>query len=424
MEHKLSGMDQIIEKKRWTVKRILAIVFSVALLSLVAGQIIWGDYRSKMTVDRQRVTIAEVETGDFLDYISITGTVQPLRTVYLDAIEGGRVEEVLIEEGNMVRKGDVILRLSNTNLHLSIMNREADLAEQMNTLRDTRLLMQKNQLDLQSQLLDLDHSIELETRRFRQAETLFNQNVIPEDEYLDIKESYQYLLSKRKLVLQTQRQDSLFRAVQVEQLEASVERMQQTLALVRRKVENLDVRAPVPGQLASLNAEIGEAKSAGQRLGQIHILDDFKLEADIDEHYISRVSRGLRAEFEFTGQTWELQMRKVYPEVRNGRFLVDFEFDDKRPERLRIGQTFRVRLELGEPKQALLLPRGGFFQKTGGQWIFVITPEGDRAVRRDIQLGSMNPKFYEVLGGLEAGEKVIVSGYDQFDQTEVLILEQ
>ncbi|NQV17438.1 MAG: HlyD family efflux transporter periplasmic adaptor subunit [Armatimonadetes bacterium] len=415
-------MDRIIKKKKWTVKKILWLTIGGIIAILIIYNIFWGDRSSKLNVRTERITIEEIKEDFFQDYITITGTVFPIRTVFLDAIEGGRVEEIYIEAGSMVEEGDVILKLSNTNLHLSIMNREASLAEQMNNLRNTRLFMEQNKLDLKRQLLELDYSLSIQEREYENKKDLYEKNFISDKEFTDIKDRYEYLMDSRELVIENQKQDSLFRAVQIKQLEESVERMEENLTLVRKKLDDLNVKALVSGELAFVNAEIGEAKSAGERLGQINVLDSYKIQANIDEHYISRVNVNLPGEFVFTNETYELKATKIYPEVQNGRFSVDLEFIDNFPQNIRIGQTFRVKLELGQSKVALLVPRGGFFQSTGGQWIYVLDKSESFAEKRDIRLGSMNPRYIEVLEGLEAGEKVVISSYDNFGDVDKLIL--
>ena len=415
-------MDRKIEKKKWTPKKIIWLLIGGIFAFLILYNLIFGDHSAKFNVQKERISIEEVKEDYFQDYITVTGTVEPISTIFLDAMEGGRVEEIVTEDGTMVKKGDVILRLSNTNLHLEIMNREANLAEQINNLRNTRLSMEQNKLNLTRQLLELDYQLNIQKREYENSKDLFSKKFISDKEFEEEKEYYEYLFKTRELVIENQKQDSLFRAIQVTQLENSVEQMQLNLKFVRKKLDNLNVKAPVSGLLVDVNAEIGEAKSRGQRLGQIHVLDEFKIRLEIDEHYISRVNANLIGEFDFTGKTYELRIKKIYPEVRSGRFGVDLVFSENVPERIRTGQTFRVKLELGESKMAILVPRGGFYQSTGGQYIFVIDPSEKFAVKRDIRLGRMNPKYYEVLEGLEQGEKVVVSSYDNFGRAEKLIL--
>jgi HlyD family secretion protein len=415
-------MDRMIEKKKWTPKKIIWLSISGIFAFLILYNLIFGDHRTKFNVQKERISIEKVKEDYFQDYITVTGTVEPISTIFLDAMEGGRVEEIISEEGTMVEKGDIILRLSNTNLHLEIMNREANLAEQINNLRNTRLSMEQNKLSLTRQLLELDYQLNIQKREYENSKDLFIKKFISDKEFEEEKEYYEYLSKSRELVIENQKADSLFREIQVFQLENSVEQMQLNLKFVRNKLDNLSVKAPVSGLLVSVNAEIGEAKSRGQRLGQIHVLDEFKIHLEIDEHYISRVNANLIGEFDFTGKTYKLRIKKIYPEVRNGRFGVDLVFSEDVPERIRTGQTFRVKLELGESKIAILVPRGGFYQSTGGQYIFVIDTSEKFAVKRDIRLGRMNPKYYEVLEGLEQGEKVVVSSYDNFGRAEKLIL--
>ena len=415
-------MDRKIEKKKWTPKKIIWLSIGGIFAFLILYSLIFGDHSAKFNVQKERISIEEVKEDYFQDYITVTGTVEPISTIFLDAMEGGRVEEIVTEDGTMVKKGDVILRLSNTNLHLEIMNREASLAEQINNLRNTRLSMEQNKLNLTRQLLELDYQLNIQKREYENSKDLFSKKFISDKEFEEEKEYYEYLFKTRELVIENQKQDSLFRAIQVTQLENSVEQMQLNLKFVRKKLDDLSVKAPVSGLLVSVNAEIGEAKSRGQRLGQIHVLDEFKIRLEIDEHYISRVNANLIGEFDFTGKTYKLQIKKIYPEVRNGRFGVDLVFSEDVPERIRTGQTFRVKLELGESKIAILVPRGGFYQSTGGQYIFVVDPSEKFAVKRDIRLGRMNPKYYEVLEGLDPGEKVVVSSYDNFGRAEKLIL--
>ena len=415
-------MDRKIEKKKWTPKKIIWLSIGGIFVFLILYNLIFGDHSAKFNVQKERISIEEVKKAHFQDYITVTGTVEPISTIFLDAMEGGRVEEIVTEEGTMIKKGDVILRLSNTNLHLEIMNREANLAEQINNLRNTRLSMEQNKLSLTRQLLELDYQLNVQKRDYENSKDLFSKKFISDKEFEEQKEYYEYLFKTRELVIENQKADSLFREIQVAQLENSVEQMQLNLEFVRKKLDNLSVRAPVSGLLVSVNAEIGEAKSAGQRLGQIHVLDEFKIRLEIDEHYISRVHANLIGEFDFTGKTYKLQIKKIYPEVRNGRFEVDLVFTEDVPERIRTGQTFRIKLELGESKMAILVPRGGFYQSTGGQYIFVIDPSEKFAVKRDIRLGRMNPRYYEVLEGLEPGEQVVISSYDNFGRAEKLIL--
>lgn len=416
-------MDKPIERKTWTFKRIAGIGGVGIFVFAILYTIVWGDHSSKLNVELPKITVSTVVNDDFQEFIPITGNVLPIKTVFLDAIEGGAVERRFVEEGAFVSTGDTILQLANTNLLLDIMNREAQLFEQINNLRNTRLAMEENRLTLEGQLLEIDYLIKQKQQKLNRTSTLVKQEMVSQEEFEDIRDEARYLENKKKLTVQSHRQDSLFRAVQVEQLEASVHRMNANLSVVKRKIENLFVRAPIKGQLTSLNAEIGELKSAGENLGQIDVLDAYKVRCAIDEHYITRVFIGQRGEFTLAGSQYDLIVKKVYPEVENGSFEVDMQFDGATPADIRRGQTLHIRLELSSLTQALLLARGSFYQKTGGNWVFVVDPSGDYAVRRNVRLGRQNPDFYEVLEGLSQGEVVITSSYDTYENIEKLILQ-
>jgi len=416
------SMDRKIERK-WYQKRQLwwsgggGLVILILILLVLTT-----DSQSRLNVETERITISSVEHGPFQVYIPLTGTVMPIRTVYLDAMEGGRVEAVLREAGSFVNKGDTILHLSNASLLLDIMNREAQLFEQSNNLRNTRLAMQQNALDLEGQLLDLKRQMQTAERNFIQNQKLFERRLNSEDEFNNARDQYDYVKRRLELTLESQKQDSLFRTLQIEMLEASVERIQTNLTIVRQNFENLYLRAPVTGQLTSLNAEVGESKMRGERLGQVDILDGFKIRAGVDEHYITRVQVGLEGEFDLAGTTYRLGIIRVYPEVRDGRFEVDMEFLGEVPQDIRRGQTAHVRLELSDVTECVLLPRGGFYQSTGGRWAYVVDESGDFAVKREIRLGQQNPRMFEVLDGLQPGDRVVTSSYDNFGDVDKLVL--
>ena len=417
-------MDRVIEKKRWNRKRILYFSGGAILVLFVLYNLIFADHSSRLNVRAERITISEVSEGLFLDYIPANGNVLPLQTVYLDAVEGGQVDTLFVEEGAYLEVGDPIIRLSNTSLLLDIMYREAEQVQQINNLQNTRLAMEQNSLTLRGQLLDLDNQISEAKRQFEQAEQLHSQNLISDMDYARSRDTYNYLVKRRKLTLDTHQTDSLFRNVQIQQLEANVERMRSNLSIVKQRLDRLTIRAPIPGQLTQLNGEIGQSMSTGQRIGQIDRLDGFKVRAGIDEHYIARITPGLTGQFEFNGQTNDLMIDKVYPQVTNGRFEVDMVFTGQTPDGIRRGQTVRIRLELGGSSEATLLPVGGFYQSTGGQWVYVVSDDGSYATKRDIQIGRQNPRDYEVLSGLEPGEQVITSSYDTFGDVDKLILKQ
>ncbi|NLI23475.1 MAG: efflux RND transporter periplasmic adaptor subunit [Bacteroidales bacterium] len=418
----MNGMDKKIEKRHPRLKRIIWISAIAVLVLLVIYSMFFGDKSSRLNIETDKITIATVERDIFQDYIAVIGTVEPIQTIYLDAIEGGRVEEILRDEGSKLRKGDVIIRLSNHNLLLEISNHEAEVARAVNELRQARLLMVQQQLINQSSIIDTRKVLKQQERTFRNNEKLFETNSISREELEKSKEEYQASLEKMNLLLENQKQDSMFRAIQVASLESSVSRMEKNLVLIRARLDNLDIKAPVDGELATLNPEVGEVINYGTRIGTINILDSYKLKAEIDEHYIDRVKKGLKGACDFSGKDYTAHIEKIFPEVKNGRFFVDMIFDDSVPSQIRIGQTSRIKLELGESQPAVLLPRGGFYQSTGGQWVYVILPEQHVAVKRAIRIGRQNPRFYEIIEGLEPGEKVIVSGYDNFGNADKLIL--
>jgi len=416
------GMDRKIERQWYQKKQVWWSAGGTLVIFLIVYLILTSDTQSRLNVNTERITISTVERGPFQVYIPLTGTVMPIRTVYLDAMEGGRVEAVIREAGSFVNQGDTILHLSNTSLLLDIMNREAQLFEQSNNLRNTRLAMQQNSLRLEGELLDLDRQIQGAKRTFEVSQQLYERNLASHDEFADARDQFEYLQRRRELTMETQHQDSLFRSMQIEMLEASVDRIQANLNVVRQNLENLYLRAPVTGQLTSLNAEVGESKVRGERLGQIDILDGFKVRAGVDEYYIVRVEQGLSGEFDLAGQTYELVVSKVYPEVRDGRFEVDLEFVGAAPVDIRRGQTVHIRLELSDLTECVLLARGGFYQSTGGRWAYVLDEAGEFAIKREIRLGQQNPRMFEVLEGLEPGDRVVTSSYDNFGDVDKLVL--
>jgi len=415
-------MDRKIEKKKWPPKKIAIYTISAIVVFLFIYTLIFGDSSSKLNVQTERLTISTVSIGPFQEFIPVTGNIVPIKTVYLDAIEGGRVETKFIEEGALVSTGEEILKLDNTNLHLDIMYREAELFQQINNLRNTRLEMEKTRLSLKGQLVELEYEIAQQNRLFDRSKEMYNKNLISKQEFEQVQDRYYYLLESKKLTLESHKQDSVFREVQISQLEASVQRMQANLEIVKTKLENLIIKAPITGQLTSLNAEIGESKSPGERLGQIDVLDSFKVRVDVDEFYIARIEIGKTGSFDFAGKTYQVEIRKIYPEVQNGRFAVDMYFGEEVPQGIRRGQTLHIRLALGDLSEATLLARGGFYQKTGGQWVYVLDKSDDFAIKRDIKIGRQNPQYFEVLDGLKPGEKVITSSYETFGDNEKLVL--
>ena len=415
-------MDRKIEKKKWTNKKILIVGASSIFVIIILYNFIWGDKTTRLNIDNEKITIGEVKFEQFQEFIPITGTVQPIQTFFLDVREGGRVVTKFVEEGAFVNAGDPIVKFDNAQLTLSIIYNEANVFQQINSLRGTRLAFEQNKLNLQGQILDIDYQILERKRIFDNNTRLFEKNLISKNEYDLSRDQYDYMVRKKELTMETYKQDSIFRAEQISQLEFSVKQLQQNLGVTKTQLENLTVRAPIKGQLTALRAEIGQSISQGQNLGQIDVVDSFKVRASIDEHYIARVNPGQTGEFTFAGETYRLVIKTVYPQVANGRFEVDMHFIGEIPKTIRRGQTLQIRLELGELSNALTVERGGFYQTTGGQWIFVIDESGDFAVRRDIKLGRQNSQVFEVLEGLKEGEKVITSSYENYKDIEKIVL--
>jgi len=415
-------MDRIIPQKKWTLKKVSWIILSLLIILIAIIAIRAGRGGVKLNIKTERITLSTVREGIFQEFIPVTGSIVPIKTFYLDAVEGGRVEEIYLEAGSFVKKGDKIIKLGNTNLLLDIMYREAELFQQSNNLRNTRLAMEQNRLTLQNQLLDLDNSIRNQKRIFEEYSELITQYLISRRQFEESKDQFEYLVNKRQLTLQSHYQDSVFRKTQIEQLESSLQRMEDNLVIVKEKLENLTLKAPVSGQLTSLNAEIGQSKIQGERLGQIDVLDGFKVRVDIDEYYISRIGLEQEGRFTLADSTHKLIIRKIYPEVASGKFQVDMEFVGKEPSGIRRGQTVHIKLELGDLSQGILLDKGGFYQKTGGRWVYLLTPGKKTAVKRDISIGRQNPEVYEILDGLIPGDIVITSSYDTYGDADILIL--
>ena len=415
-------MDRRIEKKRFTPRRI-------ALGGLAAAVIAFGAYAllsvnpSSLNVDAEKLTLAPVTHGPFLEYIVEQGAVMPLTTIYLDAVEGGRVEEVYVEQGTHVEEGTPILRLSNANLQLSVMQREAELFREVNRLRETRVTMGQRRLSMRAGLVETEYQLRQAEREHARQDEMFKADLTSRQDYDEAKDNLEYLTRRRDVTVETLRQDSLFQTIQIQQLEESIDRLRLNLELIKQNEENLTIRAPITGLLSSLIAEVGESKPGGDRLGQIDVEDEFKVRAAIDEHYIARIRSGQAGSFDFAGGTYDLVISRVYPEVIEGQFEADMVFPEGMPDGLRRGQTLQVRIALGELADAMQVPRGGFYQKTGGRWIYVLDEAGEYAVRRQIRLGRQNSQYFEVLEGLEEGETVITSMYDNFGDMERLVLQ-
>ena len=415
-------MDIQLEKKKGIQRNHLPYLVAGGLAVLLLGWILWRSNAASQTVEAASLNIAEVDYGEFNDYIRINGSAEPFSVVQLSPEEGGIVREKVVEEGAHVKKGDVILRLSNSSLDLQILNAESELAEKQNLLRNTQVTMQQDKLNNETEKVQLDMDTHRKQRTYLQYERLYEERLVSREEYLQAREDYEVSQRKYGLVTERLKQDSIYRTIQMDQMEDNLQNMRRNVLLIRERKEKLEVRATIDGELGLLDAELGQNIVAGQMVGQINDLSDFKVVAQLDEHYIDRVSNGLPASMERQGTRFAMKIRKVYPEVREGRFRTDLVFAGKRPENIRSGQTYYIDLQLGEPTEGVLLPRGTFYQATGGKWIFVVDKDGRKAYRRSIRIGRQNPQYYEVLEGLEKGEKVIISGYEAFKDNEVLIL--
>ena len=415
-------VDRIIEKKTWTRKRILTIVGIAALVGLIVASYYFTSGKSRLNVDKERITISEVKQGIFQENIPINGVVLPRTTIYLDAMEAGRVEEKYVEDGAVMKKNDPILRLSNTDLELNLVNQETSVYNLLTQMQISQNAARQNTISKLNQLTDVENALKEAERKYLLNKRLYEQKVVGLQEFKEAENLYNYQMEKKKLTDQILKQDSISVKQELDQASNSYSRTQNALQLMRRKVGDLIVRAPVDGQLTSLDAEIGQSKNKGQTLGQLDVLDGFKVRAEIDEHYINRVFNGLHAIYTLTDKDYKLVIKKVYTQVTNNRFQVDMEFENEVPKGIRRGQTLQIRLALSDEKQALLVAKGGFFQKTGGNWIFKVTDGGKIAYKADIQLGNQNPEYFEVVGGLKAGDKVVTSSYDNFGDVQELVL--
>lgn len=417
-------MDKPIEKKKG-----LALAFTSKALPYWFGGfmavfiicLIFRDDSSTLRVNADTLTISEVSAGEFNDYIRVSGQVHPMTTIQLSPRESGIVEEIVIEEGTQVKAGDVIIRLSNDDLDMEILNSEAILAEKENALRNTMIQMEQEKMQLSLNILELETEVKRKGRTLESQKRLVDDGLIGKEEYLRSEEDYVLFCKKLEVTLARAEQDSIYRTVQIQQMEESLKNMKLNMQRIRNRKENLAVKAPIDGELGLLEVVRGQSIGSGSKIGQINALDSYKIEALIDEHYIDRVSAGLTATFERQNETYDAVIRKVYPEVRSGKFQADFKFSEEQPANIRTGQTYYLNLQLGQPESAVLIPRGTFYQKTGGKWIYVVSSDGGKAVKREIRIGRQNPQFYEVLEGLEPGEKVITSGYDNFGDNEVLV---
>ena len=417
-------MDRIIEKKKGLAlvfsKKALPYWFSAFMAAFIL-YLVFRDDSSTLRVNADTLTISEVTSGEFNDYIRLSGQVQPMTTVQLSPRESGIVEQIVIEEGASVKAGDVIIILSNDDLDLEILNSEANLAEKENALRNTMIQMEQEKMLLKLNIVELKTEVARKGRALESQKRLYDDGLIGKEEYMRSEEDYLLYCKKLEVTKAKAEQDSIYRSVQIQQMQESLKNMKLNMERIRLRKENLAVKAPMDGELGLLDVVLGQSVSSGMKIGQINDMDNYKIEVLIDEHYIDRINPGLTATFERQNETYGATIRKVYPEVRAGKFQADFKFSEDQPTNIRTGQTYYLNLQLGQPESAVLIPRGTFYQKTGGKWIYVVSPSGDKAVKREIRIGRQNPQYYEVLEGLEPGEKVITSGYDNFGDNEVLI---
>ena len=416
-------MDKIIEKKKgWRLAftRKALPYWLGGVVAVFIGYLILRPNTQTLRVDGNALSVSPVQRGEFNDYIRVSGQVHPMTTIQLSPQEGGIVQQILIEEGSVVRAGDAILVLSNDNLDLQILNSEAELAEKENILRNTQIQMEQQKLDVRQNELEYGTQVERLRRAYEQQKALYDEKLIAREEFLKAEEDYNLARQKFALISERARQDSLYRGTQVDRMEESLENMLINMSMIRRRKDNLIVKAPIDGELGLLDVVLGQSIGAGAKIGQINSVGSYKVEAKIDEHYIDKVIPGLEATFERQGETFSMEIRKVYPEVRDGKFQADFKFSGVQPDNIRTGQTYYLNLQLGQPEEAVIIPRGTFYQKTGGKWIYVLSGEG-KAVRREIRIGRQNPQYYEVLEGLEPGERVITSSYDNFGEADVLV---
>ncbi|MBP3564576.1 MAG: HlyD family efflux transporter periplasmic adaptor subunit [Alistipes sp.] len=414
---KKTGWRAILQKKN--IPYAVAAIFMILVVALLLR-----DNSSTLRVDANILTISPVEQTEFNDYVRLAGTVKPITTVQISPMESGLVERIVAEEGTMVRKGDVIVELSNNSLSMQILNSEADLAEKQNILRNTLISMEQNRLNLRQEQMQLDMEVERKRRAFTNNDVLYKKELLARETWLQSKEDYEYSVKRRSLIMERQKQDSLYRTNQVKQMESDLQSMARNMQLIRQRVDNLLVKAPIDGEVGALDVVLGRNVGSGSSIGQINDMSAFKVATLIDEHYIDRIVVGLPATIERQERKYDMVIRKVYPEVSGGQFRADFTFAGDIPENIRIGQTYHINLQLGEASEAVIIPRGAFYQTTGGSWIYVVDPSGEKAYRRDIRIGRQNPQHYEVLEGLEPGEKVITSAYENFGSHDVLILKR
>lgn len=417
-------MDKVIEKdRRFYIRKYWPYAAGAALLIILLTWLGMSNFASTLKVDRRGLSIGEVKNEQFNDYVSLDGQVAPIQVVQVSPEEGGIVMERVVEEGAHVEKGDVLVRLSNSNLDLQILQAESELAEKQNMLRNTQISMEQDRLNNQNEKLSLEMDVQRKQREYSHQKQLYDERLVAKEDYLKAEEDYQLSQKKHQLIIKRLKEDEKFRSAQVDQMQDNLDAMRKNVLLVRERKEHLNIRSQISGEVGLLDVELGQNIAPGQKIGVINDLSDYKVQAKVDEHYIDRVHPDLTGTFEQGGQQYKLRVRKVYPEVREGRFKVDFVFAGERPKNIRTGQTYYVDLQLGQSKKAVLIPKGTFYSVTGGQWIFVLDKSGERAYRRSIRIGRQNPQYYEVLEGLEPGERVIISGYEAYKDNEILKLQ-
>jgi HlyD family secretion protein len=415
-------MDRKIEKKRWTWQKITLYTLIVAAAVYLISAI-WKDAgASKLNVESERLLVDTIHRGVFQEFIPVTGVVQPIKTVFIDAVEGGRVEEKYVEDGAMVKKGQSILRLSNPDLQLNYLNQEANTVAQINQIRNTSLLMEQQSLSLREQALDVEYQLDLFGKRTKRNSELYHGKVISRVDFEETEDQFEHLLRRKDMLARTIAKDSMFHTLQQDQMNNSLDLMKRNLAIARQSLDNLVVKTPFDGQLSGFTSEIGELISQGENIAQIDDLNNFKIRARIDEFYISRIFIDQEGSFQFAGKTYNLRIKKIYPQVANGAFEADLVFTDEVPSAIKRGQTVSIKLELSAEEEGLLLARGSFYQKTGGNWVYVVETGSNIARKRSIKVGRQNPNFYEVLEGLQPGDVVVVSSYDNFGDKDELIL--
>ncbi len=421
---KVFKVDRVIEKKSWGKKRILTIVGVLGLVGLAVASYVFTSGKSRLNVDVERITISEVKSGPFQETIPVNGVVLPITTIYLDALEGGRVEEKYVEDGTVMKKGEPIMRLSNTDLELSLVNQETSVYNLLTQMQISQNAARQNTINKLNQMTEVDGDLKEAERLYKLNKHLYEQKAIGQQEFRQSEIAYNKQREKKELTTEILKQDSSSTRQETNQARLSYDRTQNALGVMRKKVGDLIVRSPVDGQLTSMDAEIGQSKNKGDRLGQIDVLDGFKVRVDIDEHYLSRIYTGLFGQFSFAGKDYKLKIKKVYSQITNNRFQVDMEFVGEAPSGIRRGQTLQIRLAFSDEVQAVQVAKGGFFQQTGGNWIFKVSEDGTKAYKVDIQLNRQNPDYYEVTSGLKPGDKVVTSSYENYGNMQELILKK